>query len=211
LPEAVAVRPGRSPARLKGRERARPPLPLRALAALGRRPATVAGSAVVAAAATAIALNALSFQAARHPAPLFGTKEARPEVRAAGGEKKPLQADAKPLAAKPAEAPPARPAQSPPVPPAKRDAIGDLLRGGEATGAVPKPADKVAEPQRIVSAAQRALVKAGYGPLSTDGVIGPATRAAIERFERDHRIAVTGALGPRTVKELSAAAGFVVE
>jgi peptidoglycan hydrolase-like protein with peptidoglycan-binding domain len=37
--------------------------------------------------------------------------------------------------------------------------------------------------------------------------MGPATRTAIERFERDRRLTPTGELNPRTVRELTAAFG----
>ena len=68
-----------------------------------------------------------------------------------------------------------------------------------------------AEPHRPVAAAQRALAKLGYGPLKADGVLGEGTRQAIERFERDRRLAVTRDLAPRTLKELSAQSGVAIE
>jgi peptidoglycan hydrolase-like protein with peptidoglycan-binding domain len=41
--------------------------------------------------------------------------------------------------------------------------------------------------------------------------MGPGTRQAIERFERERKLTVTGELGPRTVRELAAAAGQPIE
>jgi peptidoglycan hydrolase-like protein with peptidoglycan-binding domain len=41
--------------------------------------------------------------------------------------------------------------------------------------------------------------------------MGPGTRQAIERFERDRRLPVTGEFTPRTVRELTAASGISVE
>jgi peptidoglycan hydrolase-like protein with peptidoglycan-binding domain len=55
------------------------------------------------------------------------------------------------------------------------------------------------------------LSKLGYAALRSDGVIGPGTRQAIEKFERDRRLPVTGELNPRTVRELSAQAGMAIE
>ena len=64
---------------------------------------------------------------------------------------------------------------------------------------------------RLVAAAQRALAKLDYLSSKPDGVLGPATRQAIERFEREHRLPVTGDLGPRTARELAATSGIPVE
>ncbi len=62
-----------------------------------------------------------------------------------------------------------------------------------------------------MAAGQRALVKLGFGPLKADGLMGPTTRQAIERFERERKIPVTGELGARTVRELAAQSGLPVE
>jgi peptidoglycan hydrolase-like protein with peptidoglycan-binding domain len=97
---------------------------------------------------------------------------------------------------------------------ASRDPIAELIRGSETTGTAspaPAAADGRQEPQPHVASAQRALVKLGYGPLKVDGIFGPETRQAIERFERDRRLTATGELGPRTVRELSALSGIRVE
>ncbi len=67
------------------------------------------------------------------------------------------------------------------------------------------------EPQKLVSSAQRALTKLGYGPLKSDGLMGVGTRQAIEKFERDRRLPVTGELNPKTIRELAAQSGALVE
>ena len=80
-------------------------------------------------------------------------------------------------------------------------------------GGVPVPPANVGRtdaPERI-AAAQRALNKLGYGPLKADGSIGPGTRQAIERFERDRRLAVTGEVGSRTARELASQSGLPVD
>jgi peptidoglycan hydrolase-like protein with peptidoglycan-binding domain len=56
---------------------------------------------------------------------------------------------------------------------------------------------------RPLAPIQRALSEFGYGPLETNGTFGPHTRAAIERFERDHRLPVTGQISDRLIRELS--------
>ncbi len=222
--ELLAARSGRDavlagPAP-RGRARSAPSFWALIGASLAARPAAVVGTLLVAGAGLAIGVNALAFQTHRHPAPLFSERQAAAPapVRRAEAAPRPVEAPARvePAAAPApvaAPLPPARPAPAPAAAaqkPAGRDQIGDLLRTGEATGAGGRAAP-AADPQRKVAAAQRALVRLGYGPLSTDGVMGAATRGAIERFERDRRIAATGELGPRTVRELAAAAGHAIE
>jgi len=60
---------------------------------------------------------------------------------------------------------------------------------------------------RQLTAIQRALSDFGYGPLEINGILGPDTRAAIERFERDRRMPVTGQVSDRLGRELSALTG----
>lgn len=89
-----------------------------------------------------------------------------------------------------------------------QDPIADIIRTGEpATSAIMPPADLSGR----VAAAQRALVRLGYGALETDGLLGPATRQAIERFERDRKLPVTGELNQRTARALAERAGISIE
>ena len=121
-----------------------------------------------------------------------------------GGDTAPAAA-ANPRAAPPAlQPPPAAPAKAP----ATRDPIAEIIRMG---GPVPKPPANVGRPDSgdAVLAGQRALAKLGYG-IRPDGVMGAGTRQAIERFEQDRRLPVTGEFGPRTLRELSAASGIAV-
>jgi GH24 family phage-related lysozyme (muramidase) len=46
--------------------------------------------------------------------------------------------------------------------------------------------------------AQIALNKAGYGPLTVDGKIGPRTTAALKRFQQLNKLMPDGILGPKT-------------
>lgn len=64
---------------------------------------------------------------------------------------------------------------------------------------------------RRVAAVQRALTEYGYGQLKPTGTIGPDTQAAIQKFERERRIPVTGQLSDRLVHELAAAIGHPVD
>ncbi|MGF9763967.1 peptidoglycan-binding domain-containing protein [Microvirga sp. 0TCS3.31] len=115
----------------------------------------------------------------------------------------------------PAAAPPARAQQPAPAaaPPASRtaarDPIADMIRMG---GPVPVPPGNVGRPDPgdTVLAGQRALARLGYS-VKVDGVMGTGTRQAIERFEQDKRLPVTGEFNARTLRELSSASGIAVQ
>lgn len=210
--EALAARSGRdfvttAPPRRAGRASA--PLAQRLFRfASVHRKALFGGSLLLAVGGT-IAINATLRQDGFHPAPLFG---APAQKQSAARANPPPSAPVMP------PLPPARPAAAPaqttapaPVPrAAAKESIADLIKGGE-TGAVSRPENRLAEPQRSIAAGQRALVALGYGPLASDGLLGPGTKAAIERFERDRKLPVTGEFGPRTLRELSARSGLPLD
>lgn len=50
---------------------------------------------------------------------------------------------------------------------------------------------------------QRSLNKLAYGPLDEDGRIGPATRAAVKKFQGDHALLVDGIPGVNTERALT--------
>jgi len=78
----------------------------------------------------------------------------------------------------------------------------------------PVRADPIAAliaPTKQVQAIQRALADFGYGQLSATGVYDPQTKAAIEKFERDRRLPVTGQISDDLVRELSAMTGRPLE
>ena len=64
---------------------------------------------------------------------------------------------------------------------------------------------------RRVAAVQRALTEYGYAQLKPTGTIGADTQAAIQRFERDRKLPVTGQISDRVVRELAAMIGHPVE
>jgi Putative peptidoglycan binding domain len=109
--------------------------------------------------------------------------------------------------------PPSRPAPfaaaAPERPYVPRDPIGDLIRLGEPP---PIPPGLVGRPDtnRTVAAGQRALANLGYG-VTADGLMGPSTRQAVEQFERDRHLPVTGEFGARTLRELSSQSGVSVD
>jgi len=74
--------------------------------------------------------------------------------------------------------------------------------------------DAIAEliaPSKRVLAIQRALADFGYGQIKPTGVYDPETLAAVEKFERDHRLPVTGQISDRFVRELAAMTGRPLE
>lgn len=71
-------------------------------------------------------------------------------------------------------------------------------------------ADLIAPSQRVL-AIQRALSDFGYGQIKPTGQYDPETKAAIEKFERDRRLPVTGQLSDRFVRELAAMTGRPLE
>ena len=60
-------------------------------------------------------------------------------------------------------------------------------------------------------AIQRALADFGYGQIKPTGVYDADTRAAIEKFERDRKLPVTGQISDRCVRELAAMTGRPLE
>ena len=64
---------------------------------------------------------------------------------------------------------------------------------------------------RRVAAVQRVLTEYGYAQLKPTGTLGPDTKAAIEKFERERRLPVTGQVSDRLVRELYVATGHSVE
>jgi hypothetical protein len=170
----------------------------------------VAGAFAFVAVAAVIA-NALFLQAGHHPSPMFGSVFAMP---AAGPlpRPRPLEADVAAFEAKPAE-------------PKAADPLASLVKATSAPQAAPSnivrppapiPASSRAEiiassGSRRVAAVQRALTEYGYGQLKPTGTVGSDTQAAIQKFEREHRIPVTGQMSDRLVRELTAMIGHPID
>ena len=71
-------------------------------------------------------------------------------------------------------------------------------------------ADLLAANPRVV-AVQRALSNYGYGQIKPKGFYDKETRAAIERFERERKLPVTGRISERLTRELTALTGRPLE
>jgi len=74
-----------------------------------------------------------------------------------------------------------------------------------------KPGQAQADQQKTLVQVQRALNKLGYGPLKADGVFGAGSKAALEKFEKDRKLAVKGDPQGRVLRELASASGMAVE
>jgi len=78
----------------------------------------------------------------------------------------------------------------------------------------PAPADPIAKliaPSKRVTAIQRALSDFGYGQIKPTGQFDPATKVAIEKFERDRKLPIDGQISDRLVRELAATTGRPLE
>ena len=64
---------------------------------------------------------------------------------------------------------------------------------------------------RRVAAVQRLLTQYGYGQLKATGTIGSDTQAAIQKFEREHKMPPTGQMSDRLVRELVAMVGHPID
>lgn len=73
------------------------------------------------------------------------------------------------------------------------------------------PTAEVIGPSRQVLAVQRALADFGYGQIKPTGLFDMETKLAIERFERERKLPVTGNISERVVRELAARTGRPLE
>jgi peptidoglycan hydrolase-like protein with peptidoglycan-binding domain len=74
--------------------------------------------------------------------------------------------------------------------------------------------DPIAEmlgPSKRVLAVQRALADFGYAQIKPTGILDPETQAAIERFERERKLPVTGQVSDRVARELGSITGRPLE
>lgn len=202
-----------------------------AMRILLRNPKDVVAGALAFAAVSAIIANALFLQAGRHPSPMFGT--AVPMPAAALTPASPLPRPRPVEATRAAEALPSEPravesraAESRAAEPKSPDPMANLVKAtipqaapsNVARPPAPVPASSRNETipnqtaaARRVAAVQRALTEYGYGQLKPTGTAGSDTQAAIQRFERERRIPVTGQVSDRLVRELTAMIGHPID
>jgi hypothetical protein len=169
---------------------------------LPRQPRDIVCLALALGATGYILVNALFLQSGPHPAPIFTDVQAAvPAVLSS----------------------PAPTTGSVPLPPQKRHASSRIPAAPLPTTTAAAPAtvpvktaarperyDPIAEllePTNRTVAVQRALTEFGYGQIKATGTVGPDTRAAIEKFERERKLPVTGQISERLTRELTTLKG----
>lgn len=170
-------------------------------------PKDMVAGLVVFAACSAIVANALFLQTGPHPAPMFGAA-----VHLGGSgplpRPRPLEADAAALEPRLGE-----PRFSEPrlIEPRIHDPMANMIKAtaGAPLSSIPLPVQITGS--RRVAAVQRALSENGYGQLRATGTIGADTQAAIQRFERERRMPVTGQMSDRLVHELAIVTGHPID
>ncbi len=140
------------------------------------------------AASLVIIVNAVFLQTGPHPAPFFANPTSPPP---AAESRSNVAGMATP---KPAEAVAARFPVGPRTPQTvsarRNDPIAELIGSSSR-----------------VKAVQHILSEFGYGQIKPSGILDEATNAAIEKFEREHKLPVTGRLSDRLLSELAAMTG----
>jgi hypothetical protein len=198
-------------------------------------PKDMIAGALAFAAVTAIIANALFLQAGRHPSPMFGAVVAVPAAALAPASPlprpRPVEAATRPVDASPAEPKAVEPksdlksdfksefrseprAADPMTNLVKATAIPQPAPSGVARPPAPIPVSSrsdAASGSRRVAAVQRTLTEYGYGQLKPTGTVGSDTQAAIQKFERDRKIPVTGQMSDRLVRELAAMTGKAID
>lgn len=150
-----------------------------------RRPVDSFAVFAALAASLVIIVNAVFLQSGSHPAPFF----ANPKPTQVGGNDPPKHPE--PAVA----APPAATSVAPqPIAARRDDPIADLIG-----------------PSPRIAAVQRALSNYGYGQIKPSGILDEPTSAAIEKFEREHKLPVTGRVSDRLFGELAAMVGQPLE
>jgi hypothetical protein len=169
-----------------------------------RNPRDVAGALVAIGAFSAIVVNCLFMQAGHHPAPIFAIRPLPVATADATGtipqlpRPRPVITEMQKTEAVPLPRPRAQSAsvQAVATTGGRNDPIADLLN--------PSPA-------RQMNTIQRALNEFGYGPVKVTGTYDDNTRVAIEQFERDHGLPVSGQASARFRREFTTATGRALD
>jgi hypothetical protein len=175
------------------------------------------------AASLIIIVNAIFLQSGTHPAPFFanpaalvptsGNRFAAASTPAAIPQGPDQGPNAPSTGSPPARVPdraveaPARGSPSARTQAAARrvDPIGDFI------GNALSPASTSSVGSARIIAVQRALSEFGYGQLRQTGAIDEPTSAAIQKFEAEHQLPVTGRISDRFVSELAAMTGRPIQ
>jgi hypothetical protein len=158
-----------------------------------QRPMDFAAILAAAVMSTIVVVNAVFLQTGSRSAPYF-----TPPVSAAGSPATspgPSQITGT-AAPKPEQIVATRPVANgiaaQPVSARRDDPIADLI--------APQPSPRI-------MAVQRALSEYGYGQIKPSGVVDGPTSSAIQKFEHEHKMLVTGRVSDRLVSELTSLVG----
>jgi len=162
-----------------------------------RRPVDCVAILAAVAASLIIIVNAVFLQSGSHPAPFF----ANPQPRSATGESRSRVAESTPPTH---SADATRAPQPPPYPPPLAGEGREGVRRND-------PIAELIGPSSRIMAVQRALSDYGYGQIKQSGILDAATSAVIEKFEREHKLPVTGQVSDRLVSDLAAMIGHSLQ
>lgn len=142
--------------------------------------------AILLATATSIVImvNAVFLQSGPHPAPFLANPRSEPIA----------SGDAPKLNAPSAQRRLTASIAAQPVALRRDDPIADLIG-----------------PSPRIAAVQRALSDYGYGQVQPSGILDDPTTAAIEKFERERRLPVTGEISDRLMRELATLVGHPLQ
>lgn len=150
-----------------------------------RRPVNSFAILAAVAASVIIVVNAVFLQSGSHPAPFFVNPKS--SQTAANDTLRPVERTI-------SERPVAGPVTPQPIVARRDDPIADLIA-----------------PSPRVAAVQRVLSDYGYGQIKPSGILDDATSSAIGKFEREHKLPVTGAVSDRLVRDLAGMVGHPLE
>lgn len=162
------------------------------------RPVDTVAIIAAAVASLVIVINATYLQSGPRQSPFFANPASQPPAAEIPANVTP----APPHAAKPVRWMPARPLVG--QPPAQTVAAGHDDPIGDLIGSSIGPSSRVMGVQRVLSAF-------GYGQIKPSGILDQATSAAIEKFESDHKLPVTGRISDRLLSALAAMTGRPIE
>jgi hypothetical protein len=169
-----------------------------------------------------IIVNAIFLQSGMHPAPFFTNPTALNQPATSPMAPAANRSAATATLATPPPAPPintvptrtpdratetparAAPPGRTPASAHRNDPIGDLIGGG-----APSSTSSVGSPRII--AMQRVLSEFGYGQLRLTGTVDEPTSVAIQKFEAEHQLPVTGRVSERLINEIAAMTGHAVQ
>jgi hypothetical protein len=149
-----------------------------------RRPIDSFAIFAAAAASLTIVINGLFLQSGPHPAPVSISTAPSLPAPDVGGPKSSV------LATHSVEVTRTAPA----VAGRRNDPIAQLI-------------GQTSQQSSHIQAVQRALSEYGYGQIKQTGVVDPPTSQAIEQFEREHNLPVTGKISDGLLSDLAAMIG----